>query len=194
MQFISLTKKTIKDTSGFTLIEIVIVIVVISILFMVVTPRVSRIVNTERDNFALFTGLIAKTFDDSFLHNTINYLVIHLPNPELEESESESGILNRHNAVSVLNIINGSYVENKRKTLKWRKFSPSKFLIEEIVRPNGEKLTSGNVWIPFYPQGYSDNVIIHILVNGAQKWSIKINKYIKEPKVLEGYVTYQPED
>jgi prepilin-type N-terminal cleavage/methylation domain-containing protein len=192
--FVSVKNRIVEDSSGFTLIEMVIVIVVLSILFMIVTPRISRIINTERDNFAIITGLIAKTFDDSFLHNKINYLVVHLSNPELEETESSEGIMNRHNAVSVINIVDGKYVENKRKTLKWRDFSPSRFLIEEVVKPNGEKLSSGNVWIPFYPQGYSDNVIIHILVNGGQKWSIKINKHIKEPKVLEGYVTYQSED
>src|SRR5208283_1840736 len=143
MRIISLAKRIVKETGGFTLIEMVIVIVVISILFMVVTPRVSRIINTERDNFALFTGMIVKTFDDSFLHNTTNFLVVHLQNPDLVETESDTEILNRHNAVSVLNIVNGSYVENKRKTLRWRKFSPGNFLIEEIVKPSGEKLASG---------------------------------------------------
>ncbi len=194
MHFVPFTKKTIKDTDGFTLIEIVIVIVVLSILYMIVTPRVSRIINTERDNFAILTGMIVKTFDDSFLHNTTNYLVVHLQNPDLEETESEDDFKNRNNAVSVLNVVSGTWIDNKRKSLKWRKFSPAKFLIEEVVLQNGEKLTNGIVRIPFYPQGYSDNVIIHVLVNGTQKWSIKISKYIKEPKVLEGYVTFRTED
>jgi prepilin-type N-terminal cleavage/methylation domain-containing protein len=186
-------KAIVGDTSGFTLIEMVIVIVVISILFMIITPRISRMANTERNNFALFTGMIAKTFDDSFLHNRINYFVIHLPNPDPEEIELNKELLNRRNAISIINIVGGNFVRNKRKTLTWRDFPPDKFLIEEVIRPNGEKLLSGNVWVPFYPQGYSDNVIIHITVNGSQKWSVKINKHIKEPKVLEGYVTYEPE-
>ncbi|OHD69064.1 MAG: hypothetical protein A2W19_17590 [Spirochaetes bacterium RBG_16_49_21] len=192
--FVRLKNRVLADSSGFTLIEMAIVIVVLSILFLIVTPRISRVINSERDSFAIFTGMIAKTFDDSFLHNKINYLVVHLQSPNAEETELNKDILNRHNAVSVINIIKGSFVENKRKSLKWREFPPDKFLIEEVLLANGEKLTGGNAWIPFYPQGYSDNVIIHILVKGEFKRSIKINKHIKEPQVIDGYASFEPEN
>src|SRR3990172_4050347 len=128
--FVRLKNRVLADSSGFTLIEMAIVIVVLSILFLIVTPRISRVINSERDSFAIFTGMIAKTFDDSFLHNKINYLVVHLQSPNAEETELNKDILNRHNAVSVINIIKGSFVENKRKSLKWQ-FPTDKFLIEE---------------------------------------------------------------
>jgi prepilin-type N-terminal cleavage/methylation domain-containing protein len=182
------------DTGGFTLIEMVIVIVVVSILFLIVTPRITRVINSERNSFAILAGMIAKTFDDSFLHNRINYLVVQLQNPNPDEAELSKDISGRQNAVSVLSYVNRSFVENKRKSLQAREFPPDKFLIEEVLLANGEKLTSGYVLIPFYPQGYSDNVILHILVNGEVRRSIKIDKNIKEPEVLEGYATFESEN
>jgi prepilin-type N-terminal cleavage/methylation domain-containing protein len=182
------------DTEGFTLIEMVIVIVVVSILFLIVTPRISRVLNSERNSFAILTGMIAKTFDDSFLHNRINYLVVQLNNPNPDEAELNKDISGRRNAVSVMSSVNRSFVENKRKSLQPREFSSDKFLIEEVLLASGEKLTNGYALIPFYPQGYSDNVILHILVNGEVRRSIRIDKNIKEPEVLEGYVTFESEN
>jgi general secretion pathway protein H len=179
-------KKIRLNSRGFTLIEIVVVIAVISILAMIAVPRVTKIFSTQRQNFAIFTGMIASTFDDAFLKNRTDFLTIYLSEPDPDDAMSHKEVFNRKNGIGVLNYVNGEFVDTRRRTLSFKEF-PQSFLIEDVVTPSGETITNGNVMIPFYPQGYSNNYIIHVLVNGEKKWSIRINKHLKEPKVVEGY-------
>ncbi len=185
-------KKIRHDGHGFTLIELVVVIAVISILFMIAVPRITRIASTQRENFAIFTGMIAATFDDAFLKNRTDFLTIYLTAPDPDDAMGQKNVFNRKNGIAVLNYIDGEFVDSRRKTLTFKEFSQS-FLIEEVITSTGEAITNGNVMIPFYPQGYSNNYIIHVLVNGEQKWSIRIDKHLKEPKVIEGYATFDAE-
>lgn len=180
------------DDRGFTLIELVVVIAIISILFMIAVPRITRVFSSQRENFAIFTGMVAATFDDAFLKNRTDFFTIYLTAPDPDDAMGQKDVFNRKNGVAVLNYVNGEFVDTKRNKLKFKEFSQS-FLIEEVIPPTGEAITNGNVMIPFYPQGYSNNYIIHVLVNGEQKWSIRIDKHLKEPKVVEGYATFDIE-
>jgi len=185
-------RKLTPDNRGFTLVEIVVVIAIVAVFFMIAAPRVTRVFSSQRENFAICTGMIVKTFDDAFLHNRTNYLTIHLQSPDPDDSLGQTDVFNRSNGISVLNIVNGEFVDSKLKSLRFKQFSEA-FQIEEVILANGEKLRNGNVMIPFYPQGYSDNAIIHVLVNGDQQWSVRIDKHMKEPRVLEGWITYEAE-
>jgi prepilin-type N-terminal cleavage/methylation domain-containing protein len=178
--------------SGFTLIELVVVIAVIALLFMIAVPRLSRIMSTQRENFAIFTGMVAQTFDDAFLKSRTDFFTIYLNSPDPEDAASQKDTSNRRNGIGVQVHENNEFVDSKRKSLRYKEF-PDSFLIEEVITPSGEKITNGNVLVPFYPQGYSRGCIVHILVKGEQRWSVKIDKHIKEPKVVEGYVTFDSE-
>ena len=61
---------------------------------------------------------------------------------------------------------------------------------EEILLSTGEKITTGNVLIPYYPGGQSDNVILHILINNEENWSLRIYKMRKEPEIFHGYINF----
>ncbi|MBP7735816.1 MAG: prepilin-type N-terminal cleavage/methylation domain-containing protein [Spirochaetes bacterium] len=185
-------KKIRLNSRGFTLIEMVVVIAVISILAMIAVPRVTRVFSSQRQNFAIFTGMIASTFDDAFLKNREDILAVYLNAPDPEDPMGQKEIFNRRNGIAVINSINGEFYDSKRKTLQFKQFSQN-FIIEEVLTPTGETFTSGWIPITFYPQGYSNNYIIHVLVNGEQKWSIRIDKHLKEPKVMEGYASLEIE-
>ena len=188
----SIKSRLAQDNRGFTLVEIVVVIAIIAIVFMIAAPRLTRVFSTQRENFAIFTGMIVKSFDDAFLHNRTNYLTLHMESPDPEDSLGQTDVFNRRNGISVLNIVNGEFVDSKLKALSFKSFSDD-FQIQEVILSNGEKISNGNVMIPFYPQGYSDNAIIHVLVNGEQQWSVRIEKHMKEPAVREGWITYETE-
>lgn len=184
-----LNRIVVRRHDGFTLVELVVVIAIISILFMIAVPRISRIFTTQREHFAVLTGVIVKSFDDAFLHDRTNYLTLYLKSPGALVNADSSDEAQRNNGFAVQVMEEGILKDHRLKSLRYRSFSDD-FIIEEVLIQSGGKVTEGRVMIPFYPQGFSDNVIIHILVNGSQQWSVRIDKHIKEPKVMEGYKGY----
>ena len=193
MEIIQKIKKILKDDQGFSLIELMIVIVLMTTLLMVVGPTFSKYLTKARDNFALFTGTIVKVFDDSFLYGRTNFIIIHLYDPFEGDSETEMGdeIFKRNNAISVVNIKDGKYVEKKSKIFRHRQFDDD-FRIEKVVLSSGEVVSNGPVTIPFYPKGYATNAIVHILVNDDEQYSIRIFKHLKEPEVIrDSYLTFE---
>ncbi|MCL1911195.1 MAG: prepilin-type N-terminal cleavage/methylation domain-containing protein [Leptospirales bacterium] len=183
----------INNNEGFTLVEILIVIIIISIMALAVVPRMTVFFNSERENTAITTSLIVKTFDDSFLNGNVNYLSIHLHGPwqqQEDPADSESAdIHSRRNAISVLRLVDGKFTQHNRNTLKPRDF-PDSFRFEEVVLSTGEVIKTGNILVPFYPAGFSDNIILRILLNDSDKISIKIRKFLREPVVVNGYAEF----
>jgi len=103
------TRRALAGESGMTLIEIVIVLVIISVMAMLAVPRVSSFLGgSRREDFVIFTGMIAKTYDDSFLNDRTNYLVIHLNEGTPEPSELNKDVFSRHNGLSVVNLVDGN--------------------------------------------------------------------------------------
>lgn len=182
-------KKFFKDSSGFTLIELLIVIVILSITSLIVAPRVSNFFDTKRSNFLVLTTMIAKTFDDSFVNDRQNFVLLHLYEP-MSADANQGKVFSRKNGISIVTQNeNGDFIDNRNKLLQYKSFSDS-FRIEGVLLSTGEKIAVGNVLIPFYPTGQSDNVILHILVNKEENWSLRIYKMRKEPEIFQGYIDF----
>jgi prepilin-type N-terminal cleavage/methylation domain-containing protein len=182
-------KKIFSACHGFTLIELLIVVLILSTISLVVVPRISNVLNSKRSGFLILTNMIAKTFDDSFVNDRLNFVLIHLYEP-MSINENQEKLFSRTNGISiVVRNENGLFEDNKNKLLQYKNFSDS-FRIEEVLLSTGEKVTTGNILIPFYPQGQSDNVILHILVNNEESWSLRIYKMRKEPMIFPGYINF----
>jgi len=184
-------KNVSKNNDGFSLLEIIIVLTILSIMSILVVPRVSHYLSSSRTNFIISTTMIAKTFDDSVLNDNLNFLIIHLHERDLEFIEDDTqDVLQRTNGLSVAILDeNNKFVDSSSKLLSRQLFNNS-FILKKVLFPDGTSMNSGNVIVPFYPQGYSDNLIIHILVNNADEWSIRIDKFQKEPVIQRGFAVY----
>ncbi len=179
---------------GFTIIEMMVVLVIISIFALAAVPRMTSYFSNKRENFAIMTGYITKTFDDAFLNNRTNFLVIHLYEPGApvdneEENEERAALFARNNGLSVINFFEGKFQLNERKVLKPREL-PDSFQITRVLLADGREFASGSVIIPFYPQGHSSDVLVYILVNEEERWTIKIKKYMKEAEVIEEHIDF----
>ena len=186
-------KRLLKNDSGFTLIELLIVIAIIATMTAIIAPRVSTIFNKNKEAFALATGLITKTFDDSFLKSKTNFLVIYLNKKDSKIKEmpkEQREIFDHSNSLSVLELKDGKFDYSARKIFKLRDF-PESFKFEKVLFASGNIIEEGIALIPFYPNGSSDNVIIHIHVNDNEPWTIKIDKYKREPIVIPEFIDFE---
>jgi len=181
--------RTCTGSGGFTLVEIIIVVVVVSILTLLAVPRMSRFLGNEREYFSIMTGMIAGTFDDAFLNDRVNYLAVHLHEMKTGPGETEREVFERRNGLSVLNLTEEGFRDSRRKTLRFREF-PDDFRIEKALLSSGKTVREGTVLVPFYPQGYSDNLIIHLVLMDEEQWSVRIFKNMKEPAVIRGHVNF----
>ncbi len=184
-------KYIIKNKEGFTLIEVMIVLAVLAIMALMVVPRLTSVMNKNDNNFKLFLTYITKTFDDAFLNDKTNFLVIHLYDEDPAKID-ENEILNRRNGISVVNLDTekNNFTETKSKILKNRKFGES-FKIEKVLFPRGETISKGYALVPFFPHGFSENAIIHILADNEEQLSIRIYKHHKEPEFIKGYAVFE---
>ncbi len=172
---------------GFTLIELMVVAALLSIIAMVAVPRLSRFFSNRAENMSFLTKYIAKTHDDAFLNGRTNFLAIHLYKKEQEKTILSGGVFDRRNGVSVLNFRDNVYTDSTRRLLQHYEF-PDSFRIEEVVLRTGEVVTSGSVVIPFYPQGYSDNAVIHVITGDDKKWSVNIRRHFRDPEVVNDWI------
>ncbi len=179
------------NNHGFTLIELIVVIAVFSILSIVVMPRIINYLSSTRDNFLILSTIVTKAFDDAFINHRTNFIVIHCLNSENEIQDISNPIFERNNGISVV-ILNdkSEFIDSPNKLLKYRGF-PDSFAIKQILLPDATVYTEGNVIIPLYPSGFTSGAIIHIVTNNEEEWSVIINPYIKTPKVLKGFTTYE---
>jgi prepilin-type N-terminal cleavage/methylation domain-containing protein len=181
----------VKGGGGFTLLELIIVISILSIMALIIAPRIPRMLGTRRGDFAVFSGYLAAAFDDAFLKNRDNYLVIHLSRPDAELSGYDEAVFSRTNGISVLNRGGREpFVETANRLLRHHAF-PDSFRLEEVVFSNNETVREGNVFIPFYSSGRADDAVVHILVNGRDRWSVRIFKLRKEAKIIPGYMGFE---
>lgn len=186
-----ITKRLCRE-DGFSLIELITAITLIAVLAVVVAPRITSYFGGQRKKLTILSAVITKTFDDAFINNKINYLALHLKQPSItDEDSTNSAIMEKSNGYSVVTLEpDGTMIESSRPVLKSRTF-PGSFTLERVITANGESITAGTVLIPFYPEGYSSDTIIHISNAQAQRYSIIISKLKKEPYIREGYVDFE---
>ena len=181
--------KNLRRKGGFTLIELMIVITVLSIMAVAVLPKISGALGADKGNMIALSSFISKTFDDSFLQHRTDFLAVHLNGPSAKPREEKNPLLEKENGVSVLTPNKDGKLEAlKSRVLSYKKF-PSSFRLDEVILPTGEKITGGTVLIPFYPEGSAEDAIIH-LTSGNDRWSVIIYKMRKEPRLTREYVDF----
>lgn len=175
---------------GFTLIEIMIVMALLAVMSVAIAPRVSSYFSSQKKNLYIVSSMISRTFDDSLLRKRTNFLVIHLSNPDTEITDEKNGdFLRKTNGVSVVRIDrDGLITESENPVLKAQLFT-GLFTLDEVVTESGEHRRGGAVFIPFYPEGYSENFVLYVTVNNEQMTLIN-TRFTKTPYIQHGHTEY----
>ena len=166
-----------------------VVITILSVMATIILPRVSNTFGTDRGSMIALSSIISKTFDESFLRKKTCFLALHLNGPSAKPREDKNPVFELQNGVSVLVLGEaGALEESKTRALAFKKFA-SGFTLDEVILSTGERVTGGTVLIPFYPEGNSDDAIIHV-TSGSDRFSVIIYKMRKEPRVTGEYIDF----
>ena len=158
--------------TGFTLVELTVVLVLISIIFFVALPRIPNDIlynaskKTSRWLLASTHNLkaaSARDHSDYALYVDIDNGRFWTAAVTAEQGEQES---------------------NREKGLTL----PGDSQILDVELAGNRKINTGTVMIQFYAQGYSDHAIIHLRDEDDNEWSYLIPPFLPQLKITPGYV------
>lgn len=172
----------INDNRGFTLIELVVVMAILSIMSVIALPKLTGIFGDQRKESSIIKAYIEAVTDDSFVHRKINYLCIQLSRSGNKNAELFDDDYIDANMISVYEFKDGKFNQNKNNILKHRK-AGSALTMNEVVLEGGRIINSGNVLIPFYSDGTSESFTLKIS-SGDSNISIVKNKVSKSVTIM----------
>jgi len=164
--------------SGFTLIELIIVMAIFAVMSVVALPKISGFLSNERKDSALFSAYIAAITDDAYINKRNNYLLISLE----KDSKTDSDILRdkyNSNSLQCLLFDEKNFSDNMNNLLKLRRFSNG-FILSEVIFEGGKTISAGSVLIPFYSDGTSEAFTMRVVVDNRE---IFLKKYRNSKEV-----------
>lgn len=168
-------KRRIADTSAFTLIELIVVISLAAIMLFFAVPRLER---------SFFTGDSRKL--SSWLLNNVSalrsgsvekqrILALYV---EIDENKLWTG---RASSVEEEKII-------QKQSGGFR--VPSGYRLTDVTYPGAASIKSGTARIRFYPGGYCDRAIIHVMTPEGSRISYQIQSFIPNVKIRKANVKF----
>ena len=191
-----LPKRTIYlgTRSGFTLIELIVVILLVSMMLLFSTPRLRRFwVVNETDKTARWIMNTVRTLRErSVIEQQTFLLNIDLDGqrlwpeavrvPEAEATDELDG-LSDPAAVPP---------EAAPITMETAAYSlPEDVRITDVVYPGRERVVSGTTQIGFYPQGHSGMALIHLEDHDGRILSLVVEPFLNRVRVRQGYVEWE---
>ncbi len=160
------------ENSGFTLIELIVVIVIMSIMLVFAAPQFSGFIFPDDTN-KIVRWIIVKTklLRNKAVQDQKNYIV----NADIDNNR--------------LWVTDESMVTEE----ELKKASEASFNLSENVNlldvefPGRGRLMQGTAEIVFYKKGYSDQAIIHIAGSDDQKISLFLKAFLPSVTVVEDY-------
>ncbi|HPJ15578.1 MAG TPA: prepilin-type N-terminal cleavage/methylation domain-containing protein [Spirochaetota bacterium] len=150
----------IKDDSGFTLLEVVVILTLISVMMLMTVPRIVRSARSADENGKIFRSTIERTVSDSIINAKNNFIVFHAE----KEGERIKDFTGRKNGISVLNFDGNVFTESPLPALSYKQF-PDSFMIESVIAGRGKVLDSGDIIVSVYPDGKTETLVIRIRNN-----------------------------
>jgi general secretion pathway protein H len=186
-----------KKQSGFTLIEILIVMVIVASLITIAIPRISPIdrlrssvrrlsvITRETQTGARLSGniyrLVFEMFDDEKKPATFWVESATGKNVELTSSNEKDKDKKEGETTSETGFQPDAKITKKKETL------PSGFYFEDIQFSEKQKITSGKAYVYFFPQGFVTKTVIHITNKKTIHWTIVINPLTGVSSMIDHY-------
>jgi prepilin-type N-terminal cleavage/methylation domain-containing protein len=169
------TRICLRQTNGFTLIELIVVISLISIITFVSVPRFHN--KTMPDNTKKVSRWIMITSqslkEKSFSDQKLYTMYVDMESRQLwvtDESMSEEEVLKAGQQGFLI---------------------PDDVEVLDVEFPGNNKIISGLADICFYPDGHSDMALIHIKDDDNNRFSFLIEPFLSKVKLYEKYSGFE---
>lgn len=163
-----------RSSDGYTLIELVVVITLISIVLFISIPRFQGAVLADPTHAVSrwILGTVASLKEGAVRHQKRYVLHVTMDTGKLwvsNESMSEEELDNAENGGFEL---------------------PDDVKVLDVEFPGKGKVVFGRADISFYRQGYSDRALIHIEDESYNQRSFLIETFLPKVRLYEGYVAF----
>jgi general secretion pathway protein H len=165
----------IKKNEGFTLIELVVVITIISIMLGFAIPRFQNTFLTDSSRKASeWITLTVFSLKERALREQKQYMLhidmnedrLWVTREDMTEEEAQAAGASGYQL-------------------------PPDIHLMDVEYPDRHRQTTGQVYIRFYKNGYSDYLLIHISNNDNEQQSFLIEPFLPHIHLYEGYVSFQ---
>ena len=164
-----------KDNNGFTLVEIMVVLILISLMLFFTVPRIqSSIFSGDEKDVTRWLILKTKSLKESAL------------------IEQRAYILHINIDTDRLFISHEAMTEEEIAKAKENEFVfPKSMEVMDVEYPGAAPIINGEVEIYFYPKGYSDKAIIHVADGDNEYRSYVVEPFLSKLKIIDHYYRYE---
>jgi prepilin-type N-terminal cleavage/methylation domain-containing protein len=165
----------IPDTGnrGFTLIELVVVLALLSIFLFFAIPRFERAVSDpERDVSRWMLLTIPKLKQEAISKD--RQVTLHIDEDDRKLWSTQETMKPEEMEAAEKN----AYV------------LPEGTVLSDVTFPDGKTISTGTVLIHFYPKGYSDRAILHLQVDEGKNVSYIIEPFLSHVTLVESYASF----
>lgn len=180
--------------SGFTLVEVLVTLALVSLLLTIVVPRTGFLRGDPEKNLRLVAGYIEKARQDAFLYDRDNLLVIatgDVASTRLDQEAQwpflQEKSLSRENSFSLYRKVKEKIEPHPHKRLVFWEL-PAGLHIKQ-VRLYNQDVSSGLVMIPLYHDGSSPPVLLHLVDDDSTKTAV-ILPYQIDVEIMEGHIAW----
>ena len=167
--------------AGFTLLELMVVIVIMGAIVTLVTPRFKSIFEVElKSSMRQIAGMIKYCFHESIIRQATIRLNFDITTgayyPAILVTDPESNV--------------GEFMEAPSSIAQAARL-PDNVFFEDILTPrSAEKLDDGETFIMFYSTGYAEKAVIHMRDIAGRQYTLLVRPLNGSVKIFDGYVDF----
>ncbi len=172
-----------KDSEGFTLVELSVVLLIIALMATILIPNIGRLGGEDlRESSRKIGGLIQYLYGLSTIQKRNFYLNFDLDKGEYWVSVGK--VNEEENSVEMIPYAD-DFVRKKYNL-------PSSVRVEDIDTVSNGKISEGRVTVTFYPEGFVDPVTIHFKNSSDDEMTLLVLPLTGDVRVYDGYkeITY----
>lgn len=174
LKIIKLCKHNQRAKAGFTLIELMVVMLLISIILAVAIPR----------------------FEGGFLQDPIKQFsrkmistVRSLRSAAVQTQKQQTLIIDL-NSQQLYVTVPAAQAENEPVASKKSFKLPDSLALVSVEFSSSDRITTGNAQIHFYPAGYSDHVFIRLESSDEDRYTFVIQPLLPKVKLFEEWIDF----